>query len=1103
MSRLPQSFIKSLDDIAKAKFYEARQRYLLHLGESLIMHVCSFVLAEYKESGTHLMTLEKDIINNKKSLSVGTYVGWVRNTSQHLADIGKPSLLDDLIRKEEKNDVIANFIASLDILKKVVESDEKDNLYDRCMQLKKGTTLKKCNLNQFFNKFVELRNKIAHPIYDVKGKTVSWPFTDDCYRFILEPLETGIQGVLDQLNPLWEYDQYIVSENEKDALILNFEDGDDTKKVQAGFELPEGVRVLLNSKDHLLPADWKILLQPDPLAVERIKAEQEELRKMSSLSEFKEHIVVALEDKQISMEEFRFLESVSRTKLGLSSEQVKEIILQTANELGIEDPFPEVDARFIEALDTAIRNKTFNELVLKLMGEQYGVHPNEFDKIFDSRAYALGFDPLDARKSESVTMTKEELNAFHSLIIARTWLMSMVKLNAGGGVSNYKIVGDSNSQETKEYWHKFAFTSLERFVQLRLKTLQLEGGLEWGTKQNQWQIGNMASYAWCSIFPKDAITKAALSLHLSLYGDGSLAVGFLPDWKDQKNIEHFGLLTEVTRRNLLSFFRKYEKDFKKYKNLVLWNCNGNGSYATISEMIEKYPWTFEFDYGFDQIQFVYNIQQTISEPDLIGESFDIIFNLFNALIPEIIQDYENSLPEITDPLRVCEEQIAKTLSAIEDGVQDYFRPSGKVTKEIAGKWDGGKMCYKVYATEDGYVVRMSYDFVADYSKNELYFHLTLTSGGRVNEYHTSIDELLKGFQYSDEEFERNYRPGHLVYRKKVNIDEVGDDLVNTAIDFANQISLHAAKNYIDVLGLSPIIDSVNQIVTSVDQTLDAILESPIKDSFSNSLKIERNLAKGLYYLDWVAASNKKQGYHWIGWGINATNPDALMLGITMHMNSVKNGPTLANDLIQFTNDNSGWVLNESGNKPDVKEAQWGNGVLEDEKFSSSSDWNKNHSAKLARLKSEPKYANWSSKKCDENQWLQIDLGDVKTIWGVCTQGRYNQDQWVKTYNLLISSDGKNWELLGSDINGNSDRDGVVDYPLPSPILGRYVRFQPVSWHGWISMRADVQFGDAPDHSLSVSNWQPMSDSAIADFPNWVEKEIANVNSKLGGAFSFK
>lgn len=129
--------------------------------------------------------------------------------------------------------------------------------------------------------------------------------------------------------------------------------------------------------------------------------------------------------------------------------------------------------------------------------------------------------------------------------------------------------------------------------------------------------------------------------------------------------------------------------------------------------------------------------------------------------------------------------------------------------------------------------------------------------------------------------------------------------------------------------------------------------------------------------------------------------------------------------------------------------------------------------------------------------------DVKTIWGVCTQGRYNQDQWVKTYNLLISSEGKNWELLGSDINGNSDRDSVVDYPLPSPILARYVRFQPVSWHGWISMRADVQFGDAPDHSLSVSNWQPMSDPAIADFSNWVEKEIANVKSKLGGAFSFK
>jgi len=1103
MSRLPQSFIKSLDDIAKAKFYEARQRYLLHLGESLIMHVCSFVLAEYKETGTHLMSLEKEIINTKKSLSVGTYVGWVRNTSQHLADSQTPSLLDDLIRKEQQNEALANFIACMDILKKVVESDDKDQLYERCVQLRKGVTLKKCNLNQFFSKFVELRNKIAHPIYEVKGKTINWPFTDDCYRFILEPLELAIQEVLDQLNPLWEYDQYIVSENDNDALVLNVEDGDVTKRLAVKMELPEGVRVFLNAKEHLLPADWKVLLQPDPKAVERIKEEQEELRKMSSLSEFKEHIVVALEDKQISMEEFRFLESVSRTKLGLNSAQVKEIILQTAAELNIENPFPEIDARFIDAIDTAIRNKTFNELVLKLMGEQYGVHPNAFDKLVDSRAYALGVDPVDARKSETVSFSKEELTAFHSLTIARSWIMSMDRLNTGGGTSNYKIVGDSSNVNSKEYWHKFAFTSLEQFVKLRLKLLQTDGGLEWGTKQNQWQIGNMASYAWCSIFPKNAVTKAALSLHLSLYGSGSMAVGFLPDWKDQKSIEHFGVLLAITRRNMFQFLLKYAKEFKKYKNLVLWNSNGNDSYGTISEVMEKYPWTFHFDYEFEQIQFIFDVQQTLIQPEIIVESFDITFNLFNVLIPEIIQDYENSLTDLVDPLERNEEEIRTCLHQIEDDLVPYFKPSGKVTKEMSGNPQGGKICYKIVSTVDGFIVRLSFDFIADYSTDEVYFHMTLSSGGRINDYHTSIDDVLQGFHFSNADFERNYRPGHIVYRKKVSSEEIQEQLSRIALSFVDEFALWTSKNYLDYLGLMPVIDSMVDVKSSVDHVMDALLNSGLQQSFGNSIKVERDIVKGLYYLDYVAASNKKQGYHWIGWGLNLTDPSNLAIGLTMTLTSVKKGPQLANELQTFIRENEGWVAQENGNKPDLSEAQWGREVLGDEAYSASSEFNKNHAAKLARINSEPKFANWSSKKSDEHQWIQIDLGEVKTVWGVCTQGRFNQDQWVKSYTLFVSSDGKSWETIGVDIAANTDRDSLSENNFTNPVLARYVRFQPTAWHQWVSMRVDVLFGDAPDYAISASKWLSLNDQMLLDFPKWLETEIQAVKGQIGAAFSFK
>lgn len=1105
MSKLPQSFIASLNDVAKANFFEARQRYLLHLGESLIMHICSFVLAEYKETGTHFMNLEKEIINNKKSLSVGTYVGWIRNTSQYLSEINKPSLLDGLIRNEEKNDVLANYIACFDILKKVVESDEKENLYERCIQLKKGTTLKKCNLNQFLNKFVELRNKIAHPIYYVKGKTITWPFTDDSYRFILEPLELAIQGVLDQLNPIWEYERYIVLENDNNSLKLDLEDGNETKIINSGIQLPEGVFVLLNAKQHLLPSDWKILLQPDPMVVEKIKAEHDELRKMSSLSELKEQILVALDDGQISVEEFRFLESVSRNKLGLNSEQLKELIIKTAYEIDIENPFPEVNLRFIEDIDNAIRNRSVNELVLKLIGEQYGVLPSDFDKVFDSRAYALGVDPAEARKSNSVTFKKEELQIFNSLIMARTWLMSMLKLNNGGGESNYTILGDVNTPESIEYWHKTAFSSLERFVQSKLKVLQESGGLEWEATQNKWQIGKMTGYAWCSIKPKDAITGGALALHYSLYGDGSFAVGFMTDKKDLKRIKHLGLLVAVSGKSFLTFFTEYKEELKKYKNLMLFHGESKltWGYAPIMDIVEKYPWVFLLDYKLENyIQFKYKMLQTISNPELTIESFDVAFNLFNVLIPKIIQDYETVIFDMIDPLLEPEETIRKCLQSIEEQTANNYLISSKINKLFTGSPEEGKISYIIQNTVENLLISISYDFVADYFTNEIYFNLKISSGGRIGKVHSAIDDVLVNFYFDADGFERYYRPGYIIFRNKVDVNVMEESIVSSAADFTKSFALFAAKNNLDILGLIPTVPVFNEYNESLNSVLDTILNSQ-KDTFNNPIKPERSLLKGLYYLDCVFTSNKKYGFHWIGWGVNATNPDNLTLGIFVFLSSLSKGLNLSNDLMEFAKENSDWSLKENGTKPEISEAKWGHLELDDESYSSSSEWNRNHAAKFAKLNSEPKVANWSSKKCDTNQWLQIDLGETKTIWGVASQGLYNKDRWVISYNLSISNDGKNWTIIENEISGNFDKETVVEFILASPVIARYVRFIPTSWNEWISMRADVLYSDAPDISISLTKWQDLNNETLSIFPKWLELEIEKIKNKTAYAFSFK
>ena len=49
---------------------------------------------------------------------------------------------------------------------------------------------------------------------------------------------------------------------------------------------------------------------------------------------------------------------------------------------------------------------------------------------------------------------------------------------------------------------------------------------------------------------------------------------------------------------------------------------------------------------------------------------------------------------------------------------------------------------------------------------------------------------------------------------------------------------------------------------------------------------------------------------------------------------------------------------------------------------------------------------WAASVQDQNQWLQIDLGQKSNITGVATQGQWQR--WVKTYKISYSDDGSTW-----------------------------------------------------------------------------------------------
>lgn len=85
------------------------------------------------------------------------------------------------------------------------------------------------------------------------------------------------------------------------------------------------------------------------------------------------------------------------------------------------------------------------------------------------------------------------------------------------------------------------------------------------------------------------------------------------------------------------------------------------------------------------------------------------------------------------------------------------------------------------------------------------------------------------------------------------------------------------------------------------------------------------------------------------------------------------------------------------------------GKIPNRAFTASSEWDKYHRANRARLNSVAtrRYrGGWSAKKNNRRQWIQVRLNRRTKITGVVTQGRQDASQWVTSYSVSHSFNGR-------------------------------------------------------------------------------------------------
>ena len=91
--------------------------------------------------------------------------------------------------------------------------------------------------------------------------------------------------------------------------------------------------------------------------------------------------------------------------------------------------------------------------------------------------------------------------------------------------------------------------------------------------------------------------------------------------------------------------------------------------------------------------------------------------------------------------------------------------------------------------------------------------------------------------------------------------------------------------------------------------------------------------------------------------------------------------------------------------------------------------------------------------------MYINAGAAREVYGVVTQGRATHAQWVTSYKVEVYLSGA-WVPVRNEagsltFTGNTNMHTQVWQRFSNPVTTQYVKFTPLSWSHYISMRAGL------------------------------------------------
>ncbi|KAI3360904.1 hypothetical protein L3Q82_013110 [Scortum barcoo] len=201
-----------------------------------------------------------------------------------------------------------------------------------------------------------------------------------------------------------------------------------------------------------------------------------------------------------------------------------------------------------------------------------------------------------------------------------------------------------------------------------------------------------------------------------------------------------------------------------------------------------------------------------------------------------------------------------------------------------------------------------------------------------------------------------------------------------------------------------------------------------------------------------------------------------------------------------------WSILSSGSRTEC------NNILSVSGVNASSFRNKNHQEHTvfwsSNMDSSHNFLTWTADSNDLNPWVELGLSDRSTVTGVITTG--SDENYIESYSLLFSKDGKNWKLYKGVLSKEkkvfqayTDGHLRVRNSLFPPVVVRFVRLQPLSWHGRASAQVRVlgcpvakftprsnPAAESPSIKVTMGTLRPSPTPTTTDGPVLVETRLS-------------